>query len=124
MKCLIVMSCLVVVVLAGCDFSPFPQVAPPAAAPTTVANPPPVQPAPPVAPVGTPAPMPMPGVVADPAAAGVSTNPPTTPTETIKAEVGVGQKGRSLDEYEGVVVTPVKSLFATRERLTFEVQIP
>jgi hypothetical protein len=44
--------------------------------------------------------------------------------ETVKAEVGVGKKGRSLDEHEGFVVTPVKSLFAVRERAVFEVQIP
>jgi hypothetical protein len=36
----------------------------------------------------------------------------------------VGIKGRSLDEYEGVVVTPVKTLFAAREKIVFDVQIP
>ena len=49
---------------------------------------------------------------------------PTTPTDTVKAEVGVGKKGRSLDEYEGAVVTPAKSLFAVGERTVFEILIP
>jgi hypothetical protein len=49
---------------------------------------------------------------------------PAPATQTIPAGVGVGQAGRSLDQYEGVTVTPVKALFATRERLVFEVQIP
>ena len=39
-----------------------------------------------------------------------------------KAEVGVGKKGRSYGK--GVIVTPVATLFAVRERLVFEVQIP
>jgi hypothetical protein len=54
----------------------------------------------------------------------VDPTPPVANTEAVAAQVGVGKAGRSLDEYEGVVVTPVKSLFATRERLVFEVQIP
>jgi hypothetical protein len=50
------------------------------------------------------------------------TQPP--PTEQVEAGVGVGVKGRSLDEYEGAVVTPAKSYFAVKERVVFEVQIP
>jgi hypothetical protein len=49
---------------------------------------------------------------------------PPVETETVKAQVGVGKRGRSLDEYEGVVVTPAKSLFAVKERLIFEDAIP
>jgi hypothetical protein len=54
---------------------------------------------------------------------------PTTPavdpnTEIVKAEKGVGLKGRSLDQYEGIVVTPVKALFSAKERVVFEIQIP
>jgi len=54
---------------------------------------------------------------------------PTAPasageTERVKAQAGVGIKGRSLDEYEGVVVTPVKTYFAAKERIVFEVQFP
>ena len=45
-------------------------------------------------------------------------------TERIKAEKGVGIKGRSLDQYEGVLVTPAKAYFAARERLIFEVSVP
>jgi hypothetical protein len=44
--------------------------------------------------------------------------------ERLKAGKGVGQKGRSLDEYEGVVVTPVKAYFAAKERIVFEIQFP
>jgi hypothetical protein len=46
------------------------------------------------------------------------------PTEQVEAGVGVGVKGRSLDEYEGAVVTPAKSYFAVKERVVFEIQIP
>jgi hypothetical protein len=59
----------------------------------------------------------------------VGNNPPPppeaapTPGTTQKpAEVGVGKKGRGYGK--GVIVTPVASLFAARERLVFEVQIP
>lgn len=39
-----------------------------------------------------------------------------------KAQVGVGKKGRGYGK--GVIVTPVATLFAVRERLVFTVQIP
>jgi hypothetical protein len=45
-------------------------------------------------------------------------------TERVKAEAGVGAKGRSLDQYEGVVVTPVKAYFAGRERAFFDIEFP
>jgi hypothetical protein len=45
-------------------------------------------------------------------------------TERVKAEKGVGIKGRSLDQYEGVLVTPAKAFFSVRERIVFEQQIP
>ena len=45
-------------------------------------------------------------------------------TETVKAAAGVGIKGRSLDEYEGVVVTPVKTYFRAKERISFEIEFP
>jgi hypothetical protein len=69
---------------------------------------------------GSPAPPPPPGAVAPPAVE----SPPPAETEQVKAEQGVGIKGRSLDEYEGVVVTPVKSLFAFKEKAVFDIQIP
>jgi hypothetical protein len=50
--------------------------------------------------------------------------PPATPTETVKADVGVGIKGRSLDPHEGVLVTPAKAYFAVREKVVFQIQIP
>jgi hypothetical protein len=49
---------------------------------------------------------------------------PAADMERVKAEKGVGVKGRSLDEHEGVVVTPAKAYFAVRERAVFEIQIP
>jgi hypothetical protein len=44
--------------------------------------------------------------------------------ERVKAEKGVGIKGRSLDEHEGMLVTPAKAYFSVRERVVFEIQIP
>lgn len=84
-------------------------------------QPPPALPSQPV-----PAPAPQPAVPGTPVAAtpGV-TPPPTMPeTEQVKAQKGVGLAGRSLDPYEGAVVTPAKTLFTVRERVVFEAQIP
>lgn len=44
--------------------------------------------------------------------------------ERVKAERGVGVKGRSLDEHQGLLVTPAKAYFSVRERVVFEIQIP
>jgi hypothetical protein len=98
-----ILSPIPLLLMLGCDSS----------APSTAAAPP------------TP-PLPALPTVPAPAApvAPVVPTPALPETETVKAEVGVGQRGRSLDEYEGVVVTPVKSLFAAKERLTFEVAVP
>ncbi len=58
-----------------------------------------------------------------------ASNPPapTAPTESVKAQVGVGAKGRSLDHETGVgkmVSAPVSALFAVKERVAFDIQIP
>jgi hypothetical protein len=45
-------------------------------------------------------------------------------TERVKAQAGVGIKGRSLDQYEGVVVTPVKAFFSSKERAFFDIEFP
>lgn len=47
-------------------------------------------------------------------------------TQRVKAEVGVGVKGRRLEDERLVktIVTPAIALFRTRERVVFEVQIP
>jgi len=43
--------------------------------------------------------------------------------ERVKAEAGVGAKGRSLDAYQGgVLVTPAKAFFQAKERIAFEAQ--
>ena len=78
----------------------------------------PSQPAPP--PVSQPA---MPGTPA-PAPAALALQPGMPETEQVKAQKGVGIAGRSLDPYEGAVVTPAKTLFTVRERIIFEAQIP
>ncbi len=44
--------------------------------------------------------------------------------ERVKAEQGVGLKGRSLDEHEGVMVTPAKVYFNVREKVIFNIRIP
>ncbi len=47
-------------------------------------------------------------------------------TERVKAKVGVGAKGRRLEDERLVklIVTPAVALFRTRERVVFEIQIP
>src|SRR5688500_3184448 len=62
-----------------------------------------------------PAPPAHPGVEQAP----IEPAPPALETERVKAEKGVGNKGRSLDEYEGPVVTPAKTLFTAKERIAF-----
>ncbi len=53
------------------------------------------------------------------------TTPPAEPgTERVQAKVGVGVKGRSLDEHEGLLVTPAKAYFSARERIVFEIAVP
>jgi hypothetical protein len=51
---------------------------------------------------------------------------PDTPAATVleKAGVGSGKKGRSLDQHEGIIVTPAKTLFAAKEKIKFEIEIP
>jgi hypothetical protein len=58
-------------------------------------------------------------------------NDPIKPSENkdvlrVKAEVGVGKRGRRLDNKNLVksIVTPARALFRTRERVIFEIQIP
>ena len=60
-----------------------------------------------------------------------ASNPPApavqAPAESVKAQVGVGAKGRSLDNETGVgkmVSAPVSALFAVKERVAFDIQIP
>jgi hypothetical protein len=57
----------------------------------------------------------------------LSLNPPANAPPTgnqVPAQVGVGKRGRSLDNETGVLVQPAKSLFAFAERAVFEIQIP
>jgi hypothetical protein len=81
----------------------------------------PSSPTPPQATVATPPPPPPPS--ASQATNPPSPQPPKSPNTTkLEAKVGVGVKGHYGTE--GVIVTPIASLFAVRERLAFEVQIP
>jgi hypothetical protein len=45
-------------------------------------------------------------------------------TERVKAEKGVGLKGRSLDPYDGPLATPAKTFFSTKERIAFDIEVP
>jgi len=54
---------------------------------------------------------------------GASATPKPASGDVVKAEVGVGAKGRSLDNESGVLVTPVKAFFSVQEKLAFEVQL-
>lgn len=51
---------------------------------------------------------------------GQGQSPP--PTERTEADVGVGRAGRSLGE--GILMTPVKAFFTSREHVAFRIQIP
>lgn len=50
--------------------------------------------------------------------------PAEAATERVKAEKGVGIKGRSLDQHEGLLVTPAKAYFSAKERIAFEIEVP
>jgi hypothetical protein len=122
--------------------TPAPEASPPAPPPTTQALVPGINPD-----LGAPvAAAPQAGAEAAPSAHGHEPAPVAVPApagemvlnppaqaappaanpdmERVKAEKGVGIKGRSLDQYEGLIVTPAKTLFTVRERVVFEIQIP
>jgi hypothetical protein len=73
-------------------------------------------------PVQSTTPTPPPATAAAPPPPPPPAAPKTPETTQQKAAVGVGVKGRGYGE--GVVATPIASLFAVRERLVFEVSIP
>ena len=63
-----------------------------------------------------------------------ATAPPSQPApapkpkgDRVKADVGVGKKGRSLDEFQGIqgaIAEPARAFFRVTERVIFQVQIP
>lgn len=63
-----------------------------------------------------------------PPALNAPTNMPQNPTQpvagAVPAGVGVGAKGRSLDNESGVMVEAAKTFFNVRERVVFEAAIP
>jgi len=66
------------------------------------------------------------GQPAQPVGGGAITVHPKAPVEMVreKAGVGSGQKGRSLDPHEGIIVTPAKTFFTVKEKLAFEILVP
>jgi len=71
--------------------------------------------------------MPEPAVGPEGASPGQAEPAPAEPPadmERVKAERGVGVKGRSLDEHQGMLVTPAKAYFSVRERAVFDIQVP
>jgi len=50
---------------------------------------------------------------------------PAEPVKTVleKAGKGSGKQGRSLDQHEGIYVTPVKALFSTKEFVVYDLQV-
>jgi hypothetical protein len=69
----------------------------------------------------TPAASPSPAAASPPATPPAAAQQKPTTVQK-KAEVGVGKKGRGYGK--GVIVTPIASLFAVRERMVFDVSIP
>ena len=125
------------IVAVGCDSKPPASTASAPEPSVAVPPPPPTPPSPPAPPQpDQPSVRPANEGAGDvpPEANVEATQPPAgaeeqTPanapeTETVKAQAGVGIKGRSLDEYEGVVVTPVKTYFRAKERISFEIEFP
>src|SRR5687768_11564956 len=103
------MTCLALgltfVFMAGCDSAPAKS------APATVAAAPPGPPAPPEPPAPTKEPSATIGVLAPPEETGAEAAAQGEfGTERVEAGVGVGLKGRSLDEHEGIYVTPAKTM--------------
>ncbi len=118
-----IISLIVVVALIGCGGQPADEPAtaeaPPVQSPTAEPDPEP-EPETPGEPVAEPVPDPE-----TEAAEEETPQPDEEPeSERVRAEAGVGAKGRSLDPHQGVVVTPARTYFTVRERMVFEAQIP
>jgi hypothetical protein len=125
------------VIASGCDSAPAPSATTAAAPAVTVPPPPPAppQPNPPlVNATGDGTTTVPPGTTTENAsstsatqqpAGGGDQSPANDPNmETVKAGGGVGIKGRSLDQHEGIIVTPVKTYFRAKERIVFEIELP
>jgi hypothetical protein len=87
----------------------------------SISQPPaPVEPVAPPTPAAPPSPAAytFPGGAVDPASAA------RPGTDRVKADVGVGVKGRGLDQHKGVLVAPAKAYFTMREKAIFQIQIP
>lgn len=134
----LLLSGVVIALCSGCDSSKPVASGPPQPAPTTATEPATKMPGPPSpkmpgppttveAPAVSPLPSasPQPTETSAPATLPVTPpEPPSTPTEVVKAEKGVAAQGRSLDQHEGFVVTPIKTFFAVREIADFNIRVP
>lgn len=132
------LTAIALAISSGCEVKPVkvdpgaPATSPPPTAtgtpPATPPGPPPMIPGPPTPLPAAPALSPLPNTPESPAAESPAPatppDPPATPTETVKADVGVAQAGRSLDKESGVLVQPAKTYFAIREKAVFQIAIP
>jgi hypothetical protein len=57
-----------------------------------------------------------------PAAPTTERRPAPPATESVKAEVGVGEKGRGYGG--GMITEPIHQYFAAKERIAFEIELP
>jgi hypothetical protein len=135
----LLLSGVLIALCSGCGGSKPVASGPPQSAPTIeptkMPGPPPKMPGPPVAtpqvspeaPVVSPIPPagPQPTETTAPATLPATPpEPPATPTEVVEAKKGVAAQGRSLDQHEGFVVTPIKTFFAVREIADFNIRVP
>jgi hypothetical protein len=77
-----------------------------------------------------PAASPAPAAGTAPANTAPASPPAQTPaaaapsTEQVKAQAGVGLKGKSLEPHSGVVVEPLKQFIRFEQKAVFDIQIP
>jgi hypothetical protein len=62
--------------------------------------------------------------VSAPAAAPIAQENPPPSTERVKADVGVGKRGQSLEQHSGVLVEPAKAYFRFEQKAVFQIQLP
>jgi len=70
----------------------------------------------------SPAPVQNQGGMAPPPAASPQNPPAGAQGEYVRADVGVGQKGRTLER--GFITTPVQVYFRSQEHMAFRIQVP
>jgi hypothetical protein len=123
------------VLAAGCQTQTSDSSTPPSSEPAPIStpatrigglelNPLELQPPPPAAPpVSNPAPSSQAAAPA-PSAAPIAQEAPPPKTERVKADVGVGKRGQSLEQHSGMLVEPAKAYFRFEQKAVFQIQIP